>query len=210
MKELTDNFIALNAGVVSANDFGTPAMDYDSKTLAIRDRLASLPAAHILDLPTTHDWVYETCRIASLIYTTAIIQNVPFSVAADSFQDPAILGSHPSTMLGGYPAAPRLTEALYEALIRTDVASIWNNMSGVLYWVCAVGAAAARTATTVNMSQMSRYREEAYAVWVRRCLIMTSTRTVIVLIFQHPMPLLMAQKRLLKVQDLISRRPLGF
>lgn len=210
MTELTDMFIAHNAGVVSPNDFATLTTDYDSKALAIRDRLVSLPAAYMPDLPTTNDWVYETCRIASLIYTTAIIQKVPFSAAADSIQDPAFFESHSTTMFEGNAVAPRLTAALYEALIRTDIASIWNNMSGVLYWVCAVGAAAARTATTVNMSQKSRYRDEAYAVWVRRCLIMTSTRTVIVLIFQHPTPLLLAQKRLLKVQDLIGRRPLGF
>jgi hypothetical protein len=210
MRNLTDIFIADGAELVPLD--GELSMNYDLKALDIRDRLASLPSAHMPGLPTTKDWVYETCRIAALIYTAAIFQGVPFSVAADSIYDSTFFesDSHASTTAEDYLFAPRLPEALYEALIRTDTTSIWNNMSGVLYWVCAVGAAAARTSATVNMSQKTGFRDEAYAVWVRRCLIMASTRTMIVSIFLNPTPLLIAQKRLLKVQELIGatrRRP---
>ncbi|KAH8726116.1 hypothetical protein GQ44DRAFT_706428 [Phaeosphaeriaceae sp. PMI808] len=71
-------------------------------------------------------------------------------------------------------------------------------MSGLLYWVCFVGVAAARTSTS----------RAVCAIRARRHHIMAATRALVSLIFHHPIPILKAQKRLLRVQELIG--PLFF
>ncbi|KAF2826332.1 hypothetical protein CC86DRAFT_382389 [Ophiobolus disseminans] len=163
-------------------------------------RLTSLPSAHAPGFPTSNDWVYEACRLAALIYTTAIIMHVPFSVAAHSY------ASVTRWSTKGHPITATLTEALYEALQRTDVVNIWNNMAGVLYWVCSVGAAGARRPEAIETVQRFDSREEASLIWARRCLIMHATRTMVILVFQHPVPVMLSQKRLLQVQELIATR----
>ncbi len=172
---------------------------------AIRKRLASLPSAYTPGLPTTNDWVYETCRITALIYTSAIIMRIPFAAAADPSQNPILfeLGTPADAQDAGYSFATPLTEVLYEALERTATLTAWSDMSGVFYWVCAVGAAAARNSVTINMIQRPRFRSEVYTVWIRRSFVMFSLRTVVLLVFKHTIPTIMAQKKLLRVQGLI-------
>ncbi|KAF2024728.1 hypothetical protein EK21DRAFT_78108, partial [Setomelanomma holmii] len=213
MRDLTDVFIAHNAGLGSVYDVdivdecrpSPPAFDYDAVVTAFHQRVVALPSAHTPGYPSSNDWVYEACRIASLIYMTAIIMRVPFSVAATLNTHHYIpTDSESEHQIDEAYSTARLTRSLFEVLKRTDQANLWDNMSGVLYWVSAVGAAAARTAATMDMTQRARFRDEEYSVWVRRCLIMSSTRTMIVLIFRHPTPILIAQKRLLKVQELIG------
>ncbi|KAH7089790.1 hypothetical protein FB567DRAFT_521560 [Paraphoma chrysanthemicola] len=217
MRQLTDVFIAHNAGLGSVYDVevdspgrsSPPKVDLEARVSIIHQRLLSLPTAYQPGHASSEDWVYETCRIAALIYTTAIIMRVPFSVAADlsHHQYIPIEAESSATADIGYLPTTRPTEALYEALGRTDVANLWNNMSGVLYWVCLVGAAASRSPATMDMTAKIRLHDDAHAVWIRRCLIMVSTRTMIVLVFQHPQPVLIAQRRLLKVQELITIGP---
>ncbi|KAF1844844.1 uncharacterized protein K460DRAFT_405124 [Cucurbitaria berberidis CBS 394.84] len=221
MRDLTDLFLTHHAELEVIFDIdegemrrlSSASVDYDIKVAEIRERLASLPSAYIPGLPMSNDWVYEACRITALIYTTSIIMRVPFSVAADPCQNLVFSDSRAlaNAQAGGHMLPIRLTEALYEVMERTDTSNIWDDMSGVLYWVCSVGAAAARTPASINMAQQSRFLSHGYAVWIRRSLIMFSTRAMIVLVFQHPLPVILAQRRLLKVQKLIrtgGTRPL--
>jgi len=86
-------------------------------------RLTPVPA----NAPTT-DQIYESCRLASLIYSTAIVKRISFSAA--------------STM---YPDQPQpLILLLEQALRRSDASSCWDQLAGVMLWVACVGAAAAR------------------------------------------------------------------
>ena len=180
-------------------------LEYAIKVTEICERLASMPSAYIPGFPTSNDWVYEACRIAALIYTASISKRVPFYVAADPSQNPLLFRARgvPASYPGAHLLTTRLNEELYEVLERTDMSNIWNNMPGVLYWVCAVGAAAARTPATMNITQQARSRSESYSVWVRRCLIMFATRAMIIGIFEYPVDVIMAQKQLLKVQELV-------
>jgi hypothetical protein len=215
MRDLTDAFVLYNKGFGAVLDVeaeeessqvSLSSAEYDAKVSAIRARLASLPSAYTPGLPTSNDWVYESCRIASIIYASAIIMRVPFSVASEPGRSVILADSVSLTnsLAGGHLVSTRLTEALYEVLERTNMEDVWGEMSGVLYWVSIVAAAAARTPASINMSRTPRSRSEAYATWVRRCLIMFATRTMIILIFEHPLPMIMAQKKLLKVQELIG------
>jgi hypothetical protein len=198
----------LGAGEYPASSSPSPRQ-YDAEVCEIRERLASLPSAYTPGLPISGDWVYESCRIASIIYASAIILRVPLSVAAEPGRS-IILADSPLVQTGGSSGnnraspPPRLDEVLYEALERSNTEYVWGDMSGVLYWVSLVGAAAARTPISLKMSmEPSRPRSEAYSTWVRRCFIMFATRAMIILIFQHPLPIILAQRKMLKVQELL-------
>lgn len=214
MRVLTNIFVEHQTRLNTIHDIdaidvaqlGIPNGRYEPTIKAILSRLAALPSAYTPGLSVSRDWVYEACRIAAQIYTTAITMGVSFSKAADpNFVD--LFASSVSSATWnktGQSAKFHLTEALYETLQRATTSDLWKNMSGVLYWVSAVGAAAARRSCTKDMSKLDRFRPEAYSVWVRRCLIMTATRTMIVLIFEHPSAIISAQRTLLKVQELIG------
>lgn len=214
MKELTQIFVTRNTALniiqdIDATDvtrLSSPDDDYEATLNDTRTRVLLLPSAHLPGTPVSGDWVYEACRIAALIYTNAIVLGVPFSVAADPNCVNFFETSMPFT---GWESSeqfhkPNLTEALHETLQRADTSNVWKNMSGVLYWVSAVGAAAARIPSILDMAQASRPGSRDYSVWVRRCLVMTATRTMIVGIFEHPTAIITAQRTLLKVQELIG------
>jgi hypothetical protein len=214
MKDLTNLFVAHNTKLNQVHDIDAvdierlspPDEAYEATICAIRTRLAHLPSAHTPGSSVSGDWVYEACRITATIYTTAIAMGVPFSVAADPNYTKLLESSTPSGTWESdeHFIKPHLAETLHETLKRTDTSNLWKNMSGVLYWVGAVGAAAARISCTIDMAQQDRFAPEAYSVWVRRCLIMTATRTMIVLVFEHPTAIIAAQRTLLKVQELIG------
>jgi hypothetical protein len=202
MCDLTNNFISGNESV---HDIDTgcagrraPQLSFAFKASEIHERLASLPSAHTPNIFITGDWVYEACRIAAIIYTTAIDICVPFSVAANNISSTARRATRtPKTQSVS-------VELLLKALGRTDMANVWKNMSGVLYWVCAVGAAAARTPATIDIRRRPSNSTQIREARVRLCLIMHATRTMTVLMLEHPVPVLIAQQELLRVQELIA------
>jgi hypothetical protein len=214
MRDLTNIFVAHYANFNRVHDFDAvdierlspPSEAYEANIRAIQTRLAQSPSAYTPDISVSGDWVYEACRIAATIYTTAIAMGVPFSIAADPNYVNLLEPSTPfSSSDSDQPfVKPHLTEALYETLKRANTTNVWKNMSGVLYWVSAVGAAAARIPSAIDMAQQDRFAPGAYSVWVRRCLIMTATRTMVVLVFEHPTAIITAQRTLLKVQALIG------
>ena len=212
VRDLTDLFLAYSTDVTLIMEQGRVlekdrlrqlSIDYDAKVAQLRTKLASMPSAFTPGLPTTNDWVYEACRITGWIHASAIITCVPFSTAADSSSNAIMRTAAPASCEA---ASRRLTEPLYEVLERTYTGDSWNNMMGVFYWVCTVGSAAARTPVTMNDS-LSRpsSQNEAYCTWVKRCLNMISSRTLSQMTFEHPLPLLVTQRKLLRIQELIGR-----
>jgi hypothetical protein len=216
MRDLTDLVIACEANPpvlhggeadISMCDDDSP-IDYDDKVAEIRARLVSLPSAYTPGLPTSRDWLYEACRIVALIYTASIIYRVNFSMAAEPAHNPLIskaeidIHPKPDNRLTKFS----LTAALHEVLQKTDTDNVWSDMAGVLYWVCAVGSAAARTSLPMDLEHKKQSFEDIYTVWVRRWLTMYATRTMIVLVFQHPIPVILAQKKLLRVQEIVGAR----
>jgi hypothetical protein len=149
-------------------------------------RWARLPSAHAPDLATTNDWVYEACRIASLLYAAAIVQRVHFSTCMHNHHDLVSNGLIPAT------AHANLVEQLFGALQLCDTHRVWGSMAGVLYWITSVGAAAARVPQADRTSHQAR---------IQRYLTMYSVRTMILLIFEYPASILQAQKTLLQVQS---------
>lgn len=172
--------------------------NYDDIVIGIQQRLFALPSACTPGLAVSNDWVYEACRIASLIYTAAIVERMPFSEAGGSPDSPLRDPALPNTN-------SRLVESLYETLKRCDMFDVWDDMAGVLYWVSSVGAAAARAPLT-TVSPAAQTQEVAYRIWVQRCLTMYSVRTMVIVIFEHPSAIIHSQKALLRVQRLLDRK----
>jgi hypothetical protein len=213
MRDLTDFFLAIPGAQTNADGMKVEddergslnLLEYRHKANETYANLASLPSAYVPDHITYQDWVYEACRITALIYTVAIIERVPFSVAASS----SIFGNISSSEATKHSLAPSPAEALYEVLNRTDTSNVWKDMAGVFYWVCVVGAAAARTPTALDPHHQSPSDHKKYQIWVRQCLVMHGARTLIILLFQHPMPIILAQQKLLKVQEVLASQDSG-
>jgi hypothetical protein len=210
MRDLTDLFIShqtafgtfQNTSEINAAEWERRNVEYSCEVTTIRKRLTRLPSAHIPDLPTSDDWVYEACRIAALIYTASIVLRLPFSTVADPCRNPLVAESEASNWQGSDVSLlnTHLSKVLFKLLNRTNVVDMWNKMSGVFYWVSTVGAAAARPSAAQGQS-----RDDVHAKWVRRCLVVYSTRTMIKLVFDHAKPMLATEKKLLRVQELIGR-----
>lgn len=222
MRDLTDLFIAQHSsvdtasGVVDADAESSSQItarpistaEYNRRLAEIRTKLALLPSAMVPGHSSSGDFVYEACRLASIIYTSAIITGLPLSVAAEPARNAVLLD--PACVNPDFTR--RLTQSLYEIMERTNVGDIWGDMCGVFYWVTSVGAAASRTSVTTHMYQEPTSLNEEYTTWIRRCLIMFTTRALIILVFKHPVPVSLAQKRLLRVQGLLASgrvRPVG-
>lgn len=73
----------------------------------------------MLFAPAKRDYIYESCRLTSLIILNAIMKSQRLAEADCS-----------------------MTLKLVNALGHTDVASNWSDMLGVLYWIALVGTAA--------------------------------------------------------------------
>ncbi|KAF2711079.1 hypothetical protein K504DRAFT_376174 [Pleomassaria siparia CBS 279.74] len=216
MRDATDLFIDHFRGLNTVLDVeaeehimrvGLTAQEYDVKMADIRARLAALPSALVPGLPTTNDWLYESCRITAIIYMGSMLLREPFSVSADASRNPILsdmAAVTPSSLARGHLVSQDLTTALYKAISMSDTTTIWGDLSGVLYWVASVGSAAARTPETMNMPHMPRNGSQARAIWIRRNMVMFATRSLLMLFFEHPIPILVAQKKLLKVQELTA------
>ncbi|KAF2101079.1 hypothetical protein NA57DRAFT_74670 [Rhizodiscina lignyota] len=139
-------------------------------------------------------WMFETVRIVSLIYVTAIAKGVPFSKAATMVD--ARCESIPNLSSG---TLPTVLHALVTALTNSNTSEAWADMSGVLYWCVVVGAAAARKRTT----EASWTDDDE---WVRRYLVATGVRISILLCFEHAEPATVSLRRVNKVQELLEKR----
>ena len=213
MRDLTDLFLAQSTALEPVGDATdvhvacSPSNEvyYKTRVAGICDRLANLPSAYTPDHPNSCDWVYEACRLSATIYTTSIVRRLPFSVAATSSRYPFCVqaGALNEPYSSQIALTTHICEELMQTLERTDLANVWNDMVGVLYWICTVGAAAARSPRLSGLSQRLPYSTTC-KFRVRQCLTMFSVRAHVILIFNHPIPILLSQKKLLRVQELIG------
>ena len=123
MANLTDLFIAGNTDATSASDIKLEDQGRGSQCLInfhyqateIGRQLTSLDSAYKPDLETSDDWVYEACRIAALIYVTALIDRSPFFLAARSswFRSSPSSGSVADAQANAQDSSSSLIEALF-------------------------------------------------------------------------------------------------
>ena len=93
---------------------------YMDRCSAIERSLNSRPFT--TETRSKDDLTYEACRLAALIYTRAILHNIPF----------------------GSPANSQIAQHLKFSLAGS-ILNGWNDIPGVLLWILLVGTAADRT-----------------------------------------------------------------
>lgn len=77
----------------------------------------TMPSAHVPSLPCSSDYVYECCRLISVLMVRSVQVKCSWK-----------------TMAGRNSLLPQLREALH----RTDLGNLWGNKLGLLYWVILV------------------------------------------------------------------------
>lgn len=164
----------------------TASEQYNKAVDSICQRIAALPSAHDHSHEdTARDYIYESCRIAALLYTRAITRLVPFSIVAN---------------IDTTDSAAFLPSLLYEALYLTDASECWDtDLSGVYHWVVLIGAAASRPCPATFRAHDSQYR-----MWVARCLVMYCSRVRTLLKFTFPAPLIAVLKTFGLIQEILS------
>jgi hypothetical protein len=78
------------------------------------------------------DWMYESCRLAALIYCRSIMYRCTLAMSASGIHSQIVGSGTTST----------LHMALLHALEHTDKQDCWGPMRGVLLWICVIGGAA--------------------------------------------------------------------
>ncbi|KAH7383850.1 hypothetical protein BKA66DRAFT_417136 [Pyrenochaeta sp. MPI-SDFR-AT-0127] len=165
---------------------------YDTQLHQIYSRLKLRPST---EHDLTPDWVYESCRLAALIYCRSIIHGVSL---AESANKPHARSSdsivNPSTLL----------LALHEVLMRTDTRICWGNaMRGVFLWVCLVGGAAsclsARFSSSIHGEQLS-----PFSTWARKCFALFAVRASVTVPFEHANGTIQALRTMLQVRHWIG------
>ncbi|KAF2249697.1 hypothetical protein BU26DRAFT_425137, partial [Trematosphaeria pertusa] len=195
MRDLTRTFLARcsHAGDAFPSAMSSQVASYDAHMQQIYTRLLYRPSA---DDSISPDWIYETCRLAALIYCRSIVQGVPLSESANVMHARSSSGDISGTTV---------ISALHMALESTDRSGFWGNLSGVLLWVCLVGGAASWPA-----SQQSLYGEtqeaQATAAWVRKCFALYTVRTALSHGFEHAAAVVETQRTMLQIQHLINLR----
>jgi hypothetical protein len=162
----------------------------------IQERLFALPSAQTPGQPIAGDWVYESCRIASLIYTIAMVGCTPLPAAV-----------HPLKRLSSATQASQadmlrqMAHELCTALQQCDMSDAWGDMAGVLYWATSIGAAAAYTPLPNN--PQAAQDEVLHQSTAFKHLSLVSMRAMILLVFPFPVAIIQSQKILLSIQQLV-------
>ena len=157
MRELTQAFIRNNHNTTSTNLSHQYGQMYEHL-------LFGIPT---LD-PTAPDWIYESVRLAGLIYTHAILHRTTLATSGSrTYQNP----SSRTTML----------YALLHAVEHTDTTNSWGDMRGVFLWICLVGGAASTGPTGAG----DRQAIDSSTLWARKCFSLWAIRAVASSGFEH-------------------------
>ncbi|KAF2707896.1 hypothetical protein K504DRAFT_383318 [Pleomassaria siparia CBS 279.74] len=194
MHELTQNFVARWNFVESAyppsSSMELASFDISMQQIYTRLLLSSPP-----DDDLTTDWVYESCRIAALIYCRSIVQQVPLADSANVIHAPS-----PDTNILGIT----VIQALHNALNKTDTRSCWGDMSGVFFWVCLVGGAGSCPSTKSVYGEKDDGRVPA--AWMRRGFVLHAVKSSTAYGYEHANAVVEAQRTMLQVQSLINSK----
>lgn len=163
----------------------------DSKLEQIYTRLLYRPSTEDNVIP---DWIYESCRIAALIYCRSIVQSMPLAQSAN------IMHAQSS----GSGTGTNLMSALHRAVEQTDRTSHWGELSGVLLWVYLVGGAASWPSFQPLYGHSAE--SQSSTGWTRKWFALHAVRTPLSINFDHADAIVESQRTMLQVQHMISLR----
>jgi hypothetical protein len=187
MRTLTQTYLA-RWGYVSDLDPASDAqvMSYDVQLQKLYSRILQCPSSEDDIMP---DWIYESCRIAALMWCRSIIHGTPL---ADSAQIICARNTgHDATDM-------TLLTALHAAVMQTNTSSCWGDMRGVFLWVCLVGGAASWPS-----SQTVLFENEALSpvqAWMRKCFALLSVKAAVSVPFDQTSSTIQALRTMLQVR----------
>jgi hypothetical protein len=154
--------------------------------------------SRILHCPTSEndinsDWIYESCRVAALIFCRSIIHGTSLSNSAKSVYPRS--RAHEST-------DTTLLEALHAAVMRTDISACWGDMRGTFLWVCLVGGAAAWPLS--RMVSIEHESPTPAQAWIRKFFAPYAIKAVVSVPFENAGSTIQALRTMLQVRHWVD------
>jgi hypothetical protein len=159
----------------------------DAQLQQIYTRLLQRPSTQGDPAP---DWVYESCRLAALIYCRSIVHGASFADSAATMY--AHSTDHEVTGM-------TLLSSLHAATMQIDARSCWGDMRSVFLWVTLIGGAAAwpqpRPYSIEDEDENSITR-----AWIRKCFALYAIRAAVSVPFHQAGPTIEALRTMLQVR----------
>lgn len=155
---------------------------------------------HLLLLPSAEDtfepdWIYESCRLAALIYCRSILHGATFADSANRM--------HARCPNSGSQTLSMLS-ALHEVLQRTDTHNSWGeNLRGCFLWVSLIGAMASWSTTWIEPG-LENHAMPTHLAWMRKCFALYAVRAVVSVPFEHAEATMRALQTMFRVRQCIS------
>ncbi|KAF2717566.1 hypothetical protein K431DRAFT_152424 [Polychaeton citri CBS 116435] len=123
-------------------------------------------------------------------------EHMPLSIASQRLQELGFgrRSGEPPTAITKPPFVQ-----IRDALVRTEIDTLWSPMSGVLFWVCLIAGAAASKATPLN-PQQEMSGDEVEANECRKFFCAVAVRCMIKLVFDDPNTILESLRRMNRIQ----------
>jgi hypothetical protein len=162
----------------------------DAELQNIYSDLLLLPSAEDDQTP---DWVYESCRIAALIYCRSIVQGATLADSANIMH---------ASISGSSSGSGTLLSALHSALRKTDVQTCWGiELSSVFLWVALVGAAASWSPPHSSSEEVLQA-----SAWMRKSFALYAIRAAVTVPFDYADATIHVLRTMLQVQRYIAIR----
>jgi hypothetical protein len=184
MHNLTQTF-------VHRGSFGTDTFQSDPHFASFDNHMQQIYTRLLLRTTTENDaapdWIYESCRLAALIYCGSIVQGLSFSESANTI--------HATTEAEGGTTTTTLIRALHNAIVKTDIHGLWGDMCGVLLWVYHVGGSACWPKLHQGF--------HVHDAWPRKWFALFAVKSAFLHSFTHTEAVVEAQRKMLQIQHLI-------
>ncbi|KAG9185822.1 hypothetical protein G6011_07153 [Alternaria panax] len=139
------------------------------------------------------DWVYESCRIAALIYCRSIVYGATLAESANIMH---------ARISGSSVESVTLLSALHSAIGRTKAQTCWDfELSGAFLWVALVGAAASQSPPHPSSEETLQA-----SAWMRKCFALYAVRAAVSVPFDYADATIHALRTMLQVQRFIAIR----
>ncbi|RMZ73771.1 tachykinin family [Pyrenophora seminiperda CCB06] len=175
--------------------------NYALQLQTIYSRIVSLPLTRA-DPEARQDWVYESCRLAALIYCRSLVKGTPFAHSANTTTTTTTTTSRPSSPESVTPGTTTTTLllALHAALLQTEPRNCWGPaLSGVFLWVTLIGAAASWS-TEVAWPESTLQS----LPWMRKCFALYAVRAAVSVPFEHADATIRALRTMLMVRGCLG------
>lgn len=133
--------------------------------------------------------MHESIRLASLIYSHAILHRTTFASSANALHQDPTMGN------------TTLIFTLLTAVEHTDVVNCWGDMRGVFLWVCLVGGAASWGSSDPGAATVSPTMARA-----RKCFSLWAIRAVMGVGFEFADGMMEGLRVGLRVRNLLDGR----